>query len=165
MLRKVDVQTLCKFLEGYLGKSVELGVSPIWSIATYKSFRWQNTEDELKLYDGDFDASRQEMVIEKDQIVEIVLSEGKDIYESVVEIELVNGKIDFTISKEPTKCFKCHKIIDEPYETKWSIVGVGGYGSKFTEEKLDIPICDDCLYYKILGYIDGQFEQKEMTCH
>lgn len=158
-MRKVNIQEMVKFLDGYLGKSVEIGVSPIWSVQTYKSFRWENNEDTLKLYDGNFESDRQEIVIEKNQIVEITLSEGNDIYESVVTITLQNGRIDFTISSMPVKCFKCHKIIDEPYETKWSIQGVGGYGSNFENDKLDIPICDDCLYYDILGYKDGQFDE------
>lgn len=158
-MRKVDVQEMVQFLDGYLGKQVEIGVSPIWTVQTYQCFKWNNSEGELKLYDGGIDSSRQEIVIEKDQIVEIILSEGKDIYESVVGITLANGKIDFTISSMPVKCFKCHKIIDIPYETKWSIQGMGGYGSRFENDKLDIPICDSCLYYNILEYKDGEIDE------
>jgi len=86
------------------------------------------------------------------------LSEGRDIYESVINIILQDGKIDFTISSMPIKCFKCHKIIDEPMETKWFIRGTGSYGSRFEDEKLDIAICDNCLYYEVLGYKDSDFE-------
>ena len=158
-MRKIDVQVMIQFLNGYLGKEVEIGTNPLWTVNTYQAFRLKNDENELTFYDGEFNASRQEIVVSKNQIVEIVLSEGRDIYESVVTINLLNSRIDLTISSMPTKCFKCHSVIDIPYDTLWSIQGTGGYGSKFPDEKLDIPICDSCLYYNILGYKDGDFDE------
>jgi len=156
-VRKIDVQEMIQFLGNYLGKQIEVGTNPLWTVSTYQSFRWNDSEDTLTLYDGGNNSirTRQEILVDKDQIVEIMLTEGEDIYGSVISIELQNHKIDFCISSMPIRCFKCRKIIDEPYETKWSIRGIGGYGSKFDNEKLDIPICDSCLYYKILGYKDG----------
>jgi len=159
-VREISLKHLIKFLDNYIGKQVELGTSPIWTVQTFKSFQFTDSENELKLYDGNFDSSRQEIVIEKDKIVNIFLLEGETIYDSVVSINLQNGKIDFTISSMPVRCFKCHKVIDVPFETKWAIQGIGGYGSHFDGcGKLDIPICDDCLYFNILGLKDGEFDE------
>jgi len=157
-MREINIQEMFQVLDEYLGKKVEVGTNPIWSVNTYQSFNYADKDSVLVFSDGDY-TGRQEILIDKDQITEIVLTEGKDIYSSVVSIELINGKIDFTISENPTKCRLCRNIIDLPYETKWSIKGTGNYGSKFEDEKLDIPICDSCLYYKILGYKDGQFDE------
>ena len=157
-MREIKIQEMFQVLDGYSGKKVEVGTNPIWSVNTHQSFRYADKDSVLVFSDGDY-SGRQEILIDKDQITEIMLSEGKDIYGSVVSIELINGKIDLCISENPTKCRLCHNIIDLPYETKWSIQGRGNYGSKFEDEKLDIPICDSCLYYNILGYKDGQFDE------
>ena len=174
-MRKVDVQEMVRFLDGYLGKKIEVGISPVWLVQTYQHFGLNETENTFIFHDAG-NENRQELAINKSQILEILLSEGEDVYDSVVSIELENGKIDFCISDMPVRCFKCHKIIDGPFETKWAIQGIGGYGSKFDGcGKMDIAVCDDCLYYKILGYVDGQFNlesedydnclDKEKTCH
>lgn len=158
-MRQISCDEMVKFLDSYLGKQIEIGVSfPIWSVHTYQNFGLNNNEDVLTFYDAG-NKTRQELVFNKDQIVEIMLTEGENIYDSVVSIELKHGKIDFCISSNPVKCFKCGKIIDVPYETKWSIQGTGGYDSKLDGDKLDIPVCDNCIFYDILGYQDGQFDE------
>lgn len=157
-MRDISVQEMVKFLDNYFGKQVEIGTYPVWSVQTYNHFGLNNTENTIMFHDMGSNI-RQELGIDKQQILNISLIEGEDIYDSVVSIELENSKIDFTISSMPVKCFKCHKIIEEPYDTKWTIQGVGGYGSKFEDEKLDIPVCDSCLYHDIFGYKDGQFDE------
>jgi hypothetical protein len=158
VMRKIKIKEMVKFLENYLGKQIEIGVSPLWSIQTYHHFNWTEIENTIMFYDAG-DKERQEIVFDKDAIVEIILSEEKDIYESTISIVLKDNRIDFCISSIPVKCFKCHRIIEEPYDTKWSIQGIGGYGSKFENDKLNIPVCDNCLYYEILEYKDGQFDE------
>jgi len=150
----INFQEMIQALQSYLGKKVEIGTNPLWSVNTYQSFKVLDTDNVLIFSDGDCNG-RQELLVDKDQIVEIILTRGETIYNSVVSIKLINGEIDFCLSEMPTKCCLCRKIIDIPYETKWSINGIGNYGSKFEDEKLDIPVCDSCLYYKILGYKDG----------
>jgi len=157
-MREINVQEMCQVLDSYLGKRVEVGTNnPIWSVNTYQSFRFSDTDNVLIFSDYDVKNGRQELLVDKNQITEIILTEGKDIYSSVISIELINGQIDFCISEMPTKCYLCHKIIDTPYETRWSIGGgiTGGYGSKFEDDKLDIPVCEHCLC-KIIGCGDGE---------
>ena len=157
-MREINVQEMFQVLNGYLGKKVEVGTNPIWSVNTYQSFSYADKDSVLEFSDRDY-SGRQEILVDKDQITEIILTEGKDIYGSVVSIELINGKIDLCISENPTKCRLCRNIIDLPDVTQWSIKGTGNYGANFIAEKLDIPICDSCLYYKILGYKDGPFDE------
>ena len=112
-------------------------------------------DDVLAFYDKG--ESRQELRINKDKIIRIKYIEGKDIYNRTFSVFLDNDiTIDFCLDESPVICVCCKKEIEGFVDKAWKISGIGNYGSRLEGEVLDdIPICDDCLFFKVLGYTEG----------
>lgn len=146
---------------GFLGKKMEIGLSnPIWSVNTYRHFDFtydseNDKDDVLVLFDRDNEFPHQ-LRINKGQIDKILYLEGETIFNSTFSIFIGTDRIDICIDESPKYCCMCKKNISlDPYTSIWRITGVGNYGDKFFDsDKLNIPLCSDCLFYKVFGYTD-----------
>lgn len=163
-MREITIRELITLSADYLGKQVEVAISPIYSTNNYSQFSAYETEEALILYDKN-SKLQQELKIFKDLIVRILYFEGDNFFKTSISIFLNNeSRIDFCVSEKEIHCVKCGKTINtNPIATIWSIDGRGNYGSHFDDEELHVKLCDDCLYYDIFGYVDGQFDNIEET--
>jgi hypothetical protein len=160
-MENITIQQLLTITQQFIGKKVEVSINHPISTNTYSCFGICLDDDCILLYDKD--KSPQELKIPFSSIVKILYFEGENFFEMGFSIFLDNNSsIDFCISEEKITCVKCGKVINlDPYATIWGIKGAGNFGSHFDGEKIHVHLCDDCLYYDIFGYVDGQFDNVE----
>ena len=159
-MRKIDVQQLITLSDSYTGKEVQVSLSPIQSQNIYKQFKCRDIGNSIEFYEISFDKpSAHELLINKEDIVEIQYFEDDNIYNTVFSIMLNQGQVDFTISEKPLNCRKCGKLLDKYFDQCWVIDQVGVYGSQWDNQKVSIELCEDCLMEFL------EYENKEKTCH
>lgn len=157
-MRQISYQEFERLVDTYTGKQVEINLSPIRSSNTYSHFRCRHLGDMLEFYDINADQpTNQELLIPKDDIKEIMFYEGNNIYESVFNLVLVNGQVDFSISELPMICHKCGKILDKYYEPSWQINQIGSYGSQWDNQRVVVNLCEHHLL-EFLGYKEGDIQ-------
>jgi hypothetical protein len=148
--------------QGFLGKKMEVGLSyPIYCTNTYHHFDYEfqsinDKYDTLVLYDRNKEFPH-EIKISKNTIDKIVYSKGETIFDTAFSIITKTDRIDFCIAERKIHCCHCGKMINEdPWASIWKISGVGNYGDKYFDgdNLKDIPLCSDCLFYKVFGYTD-----------
>jgi hypothetical protein len=156
-MRQITYEEFGQLVDDYSGKMVQVSIYPIRSLNTYQHFRCRDIGDNLEFYDINFDKpTMQEMIISKDNIKEILYTDGKNVYETEFSIVLENGEIELEISEEPVLCCKCGKLLDDYHEPFWKIDQTGDYGSRWDCERLHLEFCDNCLA-EFVGYDDQGF--------
>lgn len=156
-MREISYDQLLTLSKTFTGRKVELALSsPVWSANTYQYFNLEELDDVLVFHD--MGEARQELRIDKDKITKINYVEGKSVYNTTFSVFLNNDiSIDFCLDESPVLCVCCKKEVIDFKDKCWKIHGVGSYGSLLEGENLvdGIPICDDCLFFKVLGYVEG----------
>jgi len=163
-VKEITYQELLTLSQTFIGRKVELALSsPVFSVNTYQYFNLHSSDDVLAFYDRG--ETRQELRIDKDKISKILYVEGESIYNRTFSVFLNNQiSIDFCLDESPILCVCCKKEVVDFKDKCWKIHGVGSYGSRLEGENLvdGIPICDDCLFFKVLGYAEGDIYDGEL---
>ena len=149
-MREINVQEMLGLMDSFKGRQIEVDLHPIRSSNTYHWFNAELLRDTVIFSDMDNDHP-QELRFYKDEITEIDYVEGENVFQSVFTVNMVDStQIQLCVYELPVRCFKCQKILNlNPMENVWEINGTGGYGSHFDNERLNIKVCDDCLYEMI----------------
>lgn len=147
-MRKITIQEMLSLSDSYSGLEVQVGLHPIDSRNIYQNFKLRDIGDSIEFFEMSFQKPResiQELIIPKDDIVEIVYFGDDNIYNTVFSIILKQGQVDFTINENPIYCKKCGKMFDKYFDQYWEINQMGGYSSRWDSEKVHIEFCDSCL--------------------
>lgn len=137
----------------YQGRHMEIDLSPVQSANTYHWFSVNEIKDMIEFEDLDPDHP-QLLKFYKQDIEKILYSEGKNVFESVFTLNMKDlTQIQICVYEEPMHCYRCHKILNlsNDSEVAWEINGFGGYSSHFDGERLDMKVCDDCMYEFVYG--------------
>jgi hypothetical protein len=153
-MKEITTNELLTLTQQFVGKKVEVGLQQPYSTNTYSQFSICKNEEEIVMYDLNRKTPH-ELRINIETISRILHSEGENFFQTSFSIFLNNEtSIDFCVDEERITCCKCGKVINlDPFATAWNISGQGNYGSHFDNQKLNMYICDDCLYHDVLGYI------------
>ena len=153
-MREVNVQEMISLLGSFQGKQIEVDLHPLRASNTYHWFNAELFRDTVIFSDMDSNHP-QELRFFKQDIIEIDYVEGENVFNSVFTISMKDStQIQLCVYERPVRCFKCQKILNlNPMENVWEINGTGGYGSHFDSERLNIKVCDDCLYEMIYGEV------------
>jgi hypothetical protein len=163
LLCEITIQELLTLSNPFLGKKVEVATSsPIHTKNTYSLFGICQDENSIIIYDKNLKQS-QELRISIPTISKILYMEGDNFFETTFSVFLNNDiKIDFCTTEEPIRCCQCGNIINlDPYATIWNVSGYGNYGSHLDGESMNVKLCDDCMFYDVLGYTDEMFNNME----
>jgi hypothetical protein len=151
--------------QSFLGKKFELCLSSPWLINTYHYFDYEydsinEKNDVLVIYDRNIEYP-QKIRIDLGDIVKILYSEGKTIFDTTFSMFLKDNRIDFCVAERELCCCKCGRVINlDPFASIWNINGVGNYGDKYFDgdNLKDVPLCSDCLA-GILGIKDDCLDE------
>jgi hypothetical protein len=149
--KTITCEKLIQLSDSYTGKNVEVAILPIQSNNIYQQFRLRDIGDELEFYDINIGKpTLNELVINKSNIKEIHYY-GSGTYDSVFEIILENGSIEFCVSEKPIICCGCGNVLESNEDQIWNLDQMGGYFSDYDMERIVLNLCDDCL--KIILYM------------
>lgn len=171
--REITIQEMFILMNNqFQGRQMEIDLSPILSSNTYNLFSVKEIKDVIQFDDLDQDHP-QLLKFHKQDIEKILYKEGKNVFESVFTFDMKDSQqIEVCIYEEPIYCYKCQRILNlsRDSEVAWEINGMGGYSSHFDGERLNMKVCDDCMYKFVYGceYVDleGSLDsEKEKTCH
>jgi len=173
-VKEISINELFIQMSKFQGYQIEIDLYPVQSSNTYYWFSFKEIDDAIEFLDRDNNYP-QMLRIFKDDIIEILYSEGKNIFDSVFTLNMKNEQqIQICVYEEPVRCYKCQKIVNlDKNEFVWKVDGSGGYLSHFDGDgRICINICDDCFYEFVYGCEFVDFEccldddlEKEKTCH
>lgn len=175
--RQITIQEMFNLMDQqFQGRQIEIDLSPIRSANTYHWFSFKEVRDAIEFVDLD-NNHPQMLSIFKDDILDIIFSEGKTLFENVFTLNMKSdSQIQICVYELPVYCCKCFKVLNlDKMNTVWEVNSSGGYGSHFDGEgNICIKVCDDCMYEFVYGqkYVDlddlDSFDnglEKEKTCH
>lgn len=150
-----------ELLNQFKGRRCEISLinHPLYATYIYQTFNYEVEEECLNLKDET--ESECNTTIELNRIIEIKNLNVKNVYDDVVDIKTGDFVLSITLLEEKPKyprCFKCRKEIKIPEESIWNINGFGNYGSHYDGDKLNINVCDDCMY-DFIGEIETESEE------
>lgn len=156
-IKEITINEMFKEMNKFLGRHIEIDLSPIQSQNTYHWFSFKEVNQAIEFIDLDNDHP-QLLSVFKDDILEIIYSEGKNIFDSVFTLNMKNDQqIQICVFEEPIKCYRCQRIVNfNKNEFVWKVDSSGDYFSHFDGDKLSLKICDDCMYEFVYGekYVD-----------
>lgn len=134
---------------------------PLYATYIYQLFNFEIDEEYLIFKDET--ESESNTTIELSKIIEVKNLNVDNIYNNVVDIKTNDFILSITLLEEQPeypRCFKCGNKIKTPEDSIWNISGSGNYGSHYDGEKLNINICDNCMY----GFI-GEIKESEVIIY
>ena len=145
---------LVKELKTFNGKKVEVnfenGSTDITT--TYLNFIVKLEDELLLMYDCDSTSGDMLHILDINIIdIQDYEVQGRNINLRVFDIKLKSSKISLCLSDKLPSCCKCGKIFEDYLDTIWKVQGIGNYMSHFDGERLDLDLCDNCLYELLYG--------------
>lgn len=175
-ITKEKLNELVKELKTFNGKKVELSFenSSTDTVNTYLNFisRLEESDNSDELNENkdntylslfDYDSKKDETI----QVLSVEASNingyevlGSNINLKVCDINLDDSsQISICLSDKLPSCCACGKIFENYDDTIWKISGYGGYLSRFDSERLELNLCDDCLYELLYGDFNRRNEK------
>lgn len=151
-------------LNQFKGRRCEITLinHPLYVTYVYQSFNFEVDEEYLNLKDET--ESESNTTIELRKIIEVSSLNVNDIQNDVIDIKTNNFILSITLLEEQPeypRCFKCGKKIKTPEDSIWNISGSGNYGSHYDGDKININVCDNCMY----GFIGEITEESEVIIY